>query len=584
MALIAYKKVKKYRTMLLILLIISALGASYKILNISLKISYTLYADNNYNKKNIVVAEEYYSKSVKINSFSFKNSATALRMKELESITSLKSRIQALANNAKSAVELEDIDKLIEVHTSYKGIQKTADSKGEADILTSVVTYMDFEKDINRYFSEVIKWSERQGKSNIKKKDFSDEEFIQDLIKIPEEYLGSKENKQAGITETILEYEKSKLDAITSLRDMNKLTIEAEKILVQSKKMDIDSQWLFEKIDQCGKQIVEQDINDGNNDLFFKDAGMYQKFAKNKISNSESAVFELVSTKLSQDLKTANQFLVAKKFEKALELYTVIGKYSDTSKQVTQVVSAWAEVDPAMILNKVYKDTKFTNLTKGKNLWDATFYVIASSAVGNINKIYLGKITKDTAFTGVNAEVFKDGSKITGINVNKILDKGNPIIIAQGSSKTRKASYIGYEVNTNKLKEIFRFEADSANLDQAGVIIVTNPVGKGEGQLCYFEKADGVYKYTRDFITITADKITEYKNRKVRFKCEVVAINQAEKQAIGFYDGKYILMTGDIPASTGLKTVTGKFSNYQSVKKGEQQLTLPNVVVSSISN
>ncbi|MEN6314205.1 MAG: hypothetical protein ABFD25_08175 [Clostridiaceae bacterium] len=579
------RKFDLFRAGIFLLALLLCAGAGFKLFRSAMKVIYVSYADKYYKDNRMVQAEEFYIKAGEIKHFDYYDSLVAERRVELGSISQVKKMLSNMKECARLAAREKNVEMLAAVYEWYQSEKKKASDNGGVamGIFNDAQRFYNIEKELAELFGAVRAQAEEQAGNSIKRNDFSDEAFKQDVLKIPAEYFGGEGSKTAFVSELFFKFDSSSTDYLFKSSQFSHIISEAQRIFKQNEQLGISNDWLIDKIGDYSGDMIKNDITKNDYDAFASHAKEFGQFAGNCMGGGRSAVTDMIGRKVQDDLNAAQKLISEKQYIKAIEIYNNIGKFRDTSAEIAFARKKWVLAEPASILNQKYVDLKFENIITGENTWGSMVYVLASSTQNKNTGIYLGMLLKDSSTSVAEAAAFTGGSSPARLSLNTKLDNAKPAIIVEGPSDKRNALYIIYNVENNKLTEILRIEADGIDAEKAGTLLVVNPVGEGAGETCIFTRIGGIYKFQKvkpAWTDIKASEASKYKNQLVRFRCEVVGFNKDGALARAVEDKDcFLLLTGGKLPEKGICYVTGRYAGDVDVKKGFNTIRASRIII-----
>ncbi|WP_043930422.1 hypothetical protein [Bacillus sp. EB01] len=373
------------RNLLLVILAFCLVGVGAKIALAHEKIATFNEAEALYAAGKMRAAEEKF-RAAKLNvSVSDHNDAINARLAELSPIREL---MEHLDEQAADYVEDGDLAGLVKMEAQFQNY-RTKWLKGtaaEVDMLGEMVAFTKIEKDFKAYFAEHI----RNLSSRLKGSLLADEELtvFDSFSMIPPSYYGGKAKKVSTIEKNFTAYFSEQLEKVLTADTFYPAVQEGERQFDQLKRFNMESGWLFDKLDGFLLAMLEEPFEKEDYKTFVqraKDASDLETALKN------GEAFAYRTSKLSGLEKMAGQLASNHSYEKAIEIYKALEPMADYSEQIASLEVEWDLHEPVRVLQREYPDEKFVQVLDGRDRFGADSYVAAISEVG---MLYFGKVTR----------------------------------------------------------------------------------------------------------------------------------------------------------------------------------------------
>ena len=576
MKLYTYRQVRIYRTFVLVLCAALASIAIYKMRYNLLKISYFKKAEQCYASKRLVEAEEWYSKAKSYKYFNYNENILSEQLNELKNITKLKMAIKELKYRTEDEMNAVVLS---EIYKNFVELKEEEVKKGEesAKIFDEVVDFFDFKDALDEGFKMAKEKAKENAVGNLKRQNFDQESFKEELLVIPYEYYGGEDNKKNEIQKLIKDYDNAKFDILCKNNDASILINLAEEIICFNKENAFEYKWTIEKVEGSVAAIITDNSKYGDYRLLENTNKKYGAFIKPYLKKSK--VLDAINSKIDGEFKKAKELIKQGKYKEAIELYERLAIFKDTEKLIINAKIDWFKNKPDTALALVYPDKSFLAATSIKDMWGSAVCVIGLDDTGDV---YFIRVMKDGKYTSAQKNIFRNEQEAKYI---RVIENKKPIIVIEVLSNTRKGGHVGltYDSDNESLNEIFRFEADNFYFDSNGQLIVENPTGDREGKTCYYKAdEDGYYRFSytkEDYTDVLLENIASYKGKPISFSCSITDINYKTGIALGQSQNYYVVLSGKDTWPIGSVIIKGKYLRDVEVTIDENVYTLPEIEV-----
>ncbi|WP_433945170.1 hypothetical protein [Paenibacillus sp. SN-8-1] len=557
------------------LLVLIAIKCYY----IQQKMTWITEAERAYTKKDLIQAETWYQKARNNRWIEYKEDEIHARLGILAPITDIKSRLAGLDEAAQSANPSSDHDFAMLVQ-SYADLSALRDK-----YMKTGGQYSSYYKQISSaykvtdHFLDKFKQYEQrfftQMNDNLEKRTYQDESFRGQLLQIPVAYYGSKDKRLTSLSAAFKKYDNRKLTQLSASGMFTSMLNEALSMKNIYKEAGIEAPWIKKTAESLADQMLRSDLKTENYTAFASHARDFVNFVQS--AKMRSPLTGYISTQYSRLIKKAKRMVARGEFQQAIALYEAVAVYRDTSKEVAAAKLAWTKADPIRLLQAADSSKNYTNVVGGGNLYGAKIYAAASD---DTNHIYYAAMDATGQIKLVSTADFPQGRKILHISMeNKLSTSSRPVVLVEGDSQTRSATYAAYAVEAGSLNKLFELEADGYQVDKEGNLLVQNPEGAGAGQSARYVWTGSGYEYQEiktapEYADIAIDDLLQHQGEKVRFTCSIVSIT--DSGPLAQLGDSYVLLKSGSLLSVGQVTVSGTLaSQNEEVVVGQTALSLP---------
>ncbi|RUT31763.1 hypothetical protein EJP77_10270 [Paenibacillus zeisoli] len=557
------------------LLILLAVKGYY----IKQKIAWISEAERAYTKKDLVQAEEWYQKARNNRWLEYKEDEVNARLMQLEPITEIKNRLAGLDEAAQSASPDSDADftKLVQGYSDLSTLRNKYMKTGGQ--YSSYYKQISSGYKVTDHFLDKFKQFEQrfitQMDNNVEKRTYQDESFRNKLLQIPEAYYGSEAKRLASLSAAFKKYDTSKLTQLSAGGMFTSMLNEALIMRNIYKDAGVEAPWIKKTAESLADQVLRSDLKTENYTAFASHGREFVNFVQS--AKVKSPLTGYISTQYSRLLKKAKLMIARGEFQQAIALYEAVAGYRDTSKEVADAKLAWTKADPIRLLQAADSSKNYANVIGGSSSYGAQLYAAGTDDTG---RIYYAGMDAAGQIKLVSAGDFPQGRKILRISMEKKLSSSSrPVVLVEGDSQTRKATYAAYAVEAGSLNKLFELEADGYQVDKDGNLLVQNPEGPGTDQNARYVWTGSSYEYQEiksesEYADIAVDELLQHQGEKVRFTCSIVSIT--DSGPLAQLGDSYVLLKSDSLLSAGQVTVSGTLaSQNEDVTLGQTALSLP---------
>ncbi len=567
---------------MLLICIVVGVAAFFKINRDIGKILDYSKAEKYYQKNNKLLAEEYFSKAKSWTYFDYKNKEISNRLNEMSDITKRKNEMRRLKRDIDAAHNKRDIKKLLTLYDAYKGKKNSEYAMGEDNqkLFDELQEFYNMERDISKYFAEEKQHMINKSQSNIREKDFSDESFLENILLIPKEFYADENVRKAEIEAFVWEYIEKKLMELYKQAGLPKAIDEANKAVEYCRTNGFDRNGILSLVDKITLEAIDANCDKSDYKAFTLCAKSYIDFIKPYKKTTK--VSDKISEKIKSIISIADKHAKEKNYELSIETLKSLDELQSMDGKIAAVEGEWLREDPAHVFKSHVEANSLNNILVVRNHWNTGVCVIAAD---NDSNIYFAKQLEDFTYNIISIEAFENAA-IVDVKVDEsLIYENQPVIIVQGKSNVRKAKILGFTIKNDSIMGVIDIEADDYYVDKRGNLIVNNPVGPGEGNQCYYKVTNEGYDFSQvkeEYIHVALPEIDNYLNEKIQLSCEIIAVDSEGGRAVGLSHGSNVLLTGNRGFNLGKATVEGKYVGKESVKKGNNMVMLPNIIVDKI--
>ncbi|MGZ9585590.1 hypothetical protein [Paenibacillus marinisediminis] len=611
------------RNMLIILCVIALVLIGVKGVNISRKISAVTHAEQLYNDKQLVEAEDWYQKAHRNRWIDYKEQEIAARLQELAPITSIKEQLLAISQDVEAALSDSDFESFMNTYKKQQDVRNSYvgnNSPFEAYYREISESY-DISDSIIAGFEHFKKYFDEQMTANLEQDRYEDESFKANLLRIPDLYYGGAEKKSSLLANKFESYDGRKLSRIGASGQFNHMLDEASSMLRSYEGLEYNAPWLPKQVESITSTVLQKDADQDHVENYIAHAKAYTSFAEN--AGIKSSIAGSVEKQISSWMKKAERYVSAGEYEAAIKLYTDLAPYRDTKADIQAAQLAWAVAEPVRLLKSADPNQNYSHVVGGGNRFGTEAY---AAGVDDSSRVYFASWEGgDESVRVLTSSPIPPNSAVTSLTIEDALSKKKPVLLLVSESATREATYTLLQVTSKEINTQFQVEADSLELVGDNKIRVTNPNMKGaEGGVATYRLFLGQYIYTgmeheetafdhegnvdtyagagrghghdkgsvaetgsdsgmpreKGYRDIHVNDLTKHQHEKVRFSCELVEGGDGAVYAV--MGDSFIALNGDLPQTSGTLTVMGSFNSYTEVLIGDQLVNIPSFDVEAV--
>lgn len=445
-----------------------------------------------YEQKNLLQAEETFSRAHDMAVLSYGDDEWNTTMLQL---TSVRTELEGLHRQSRSAISEKKIAEIGAVYEQYQSMKQKYQSQKDvtASFFQQLSAHLAMDKGFSDYYLNARQDAKTQAQSNLEKENYQDESFIETLIAIPANYYGGKEKKQAELAALFQDYEKTKLRALIASAPFEVVITKTANSIRQYEKLGIEADWLVSQLEKYAMAEIKEVIRSKDLGAFVNMANAYRKISD--VLSSDSPVLESITRYLEGKLKEAERYIKSFDFTKARELYEQLNPLQDTATLVSDLEKLWLEYDPSRLLQLRYPDRTFTEMLSGTDRWGAKLYAFGLSEADQ--RLYFAAKMSDDSLHYIDTPLNVD-VKSAKVRIDDTLgSEEEPVIIVSASGKERAHAYSGFSFDlTHKtMEQRFSVEADELSVEDSEHMIIKNATGKGENEIALFKLEENKLDY-----------------------------------------------------------------------------------------
>lgn len=587
MSVMSYRKSRLLQILAFALMAVAAVFAAGKLYWTAAKVMDTRSAEKLYRQQEWVPAEKAYKSAAANGAIRYKEQAAADALSALQPVTELAALLDELAMRSRQAEDARSIEAALAVYREYGELKEQVSSRdgyygtslsmlagdGAGALFHELAGEGRIDTRLQDTFLQLKDAASQQMETEAKKKAFTDEPFTV-LLQIPGIYFGGDKEKTDRMQASFKSFDDKRLSAALEKGGLSSMLGEGERLTELYKSNGFSQNWLAPGMEQLTLASLKSRLEGNDLEGFLQAAKQVESYKS--VAYGGSQVSRLIAGTYSQQLEKGANLAASGKYREAVTLYQTLGSYKDTSTLVQNTELEWSLNEPKRLLEQASPGVSFSQVSAGKNRFGALVYAFG---VSDKQTLVLAKISPEHVFSKAEASLGK-GLKVRGIRDAGEL-AGYPALLVEGESSVRAARYAGYAVESQTLRQIFDFEADRFEVQQADTLVVTNDAAKGAGQDAYYKYKDSFFSFDRikpDYVEIALDDLNQYKNIKVRFSCTILTSD--DQAAVVLYKDAYILLTG-VKLKPGPAVITGTWSGTETIMKGAQSIPAYKVQVAS---
>ncbi|MBP1992476.1 hypothetical protein [Paenibacillus eucommiae] len=646
----SYKRSQQLKVAASILLIVVLAATSYKLYNNYAKIQIYTKAEAAYSANDLIAAEELFHQARNNTWFRYKEAEISKALLQLKPVTDIKSSLQSITSRADQAAKELDIEALISSYNDYQKLKKDTTAQEADTSFSSVFTEMLSRYKTGEQFTiSFISFREQLSKdlqTGINKHKFSDE-TVSAFLQIPAAYFGDNKQREQEIQTKLTEYDNARVGALAGAKKFAEMLAEGVRLQQFYQDKAVDPAWLQPIIEQYTLDLLAKKLTDQDIKGFIELAKQFEANKPASIAGPKVAAY--IQTAINQQFTQADQLAKNNNYKDAIAAYIELGNYKDTTQQQQDTELKWAANEPGYLLQKAMPDQTFTFVIGGKTGGNTFGNAAAGNAAGNAVGNASGDPSDSTSGTSntsatsgnaassnqlgavIYAAGITEGGKLVwagwmpdmSIATKEVLiDKsltiknmtiaynislqGNPTLILEASSNSRKSRFAAFEVDEKStLTLLFDIEADGFQMEQPGLMLVDHPAGhdgegqvsgngesnwdgdgedQGQGQQAYFKYSNGQYIFSeikKDFVDIPLSDLNKYQNIKIRFTAAIVEV--FENTAVMLFNGEYIFLSSNITFQVGDASIIGTWTSMGEIIIDEQTYPTYNMDIVSLT-
>ncbi|GAB6992219.1 hypothetical protein [Paenibacillus pini] len=534
-------------------------------------------AERMYAKKDLLRAEELYQQAKSNKAIRYHEAAIAAKLRELQPITLMKQSLGELDKRIERAGRQSNFTSFMEVYSDLQAVQLRYMSSGGlyATYYPKISAAYDLSKDITQYFQQFKAFYYNQMQDALSKGTYTDDTFKWNLLRIPDVFYGSAEQKSKQLEAKFQSYDEAVLARLAAEGKFSAMLEQSAVMLNSYKSQNIKANWVAAQDEKLTRTLLEKDIDGESPANFAAHARAYSTFVA--AAGYTSKVQPWIERQISTWMKTAKRKIKKADFPAAIQIYEALASYRDTTEDIKAANLAWTIHDPIRLLQSSDSSRTYSQVSGGSGDFGGKAYALGADEQ---NIIYFAKMNNDDQTQIMSSQDYPKDIAIQQISLEKSLSTNlTPVILIKAASTVRKSLFTAYEVQQDRMVQIFQFAADSYQVQPDKTLLVTNPEGdvNTQQQAIYTRTADH-YEFTgypKDYTEILVKDLLGHANEKVRFSCYATVVGMSEGTALAEMGDSYVLLRGNVVFTEGMNTVTGIFTTFEEIYLNGDQTTEP---------
>lgn len=600
------------RNLLLIMCLIVSVMIGIKAVQIYNKISAYHEAEQLYAAEKLVEAEDRYQQAFGNRWIHYHEEIISDRLQELAPITEMKQQLAEVRSEADQAVRQVDFDGFMDVYDKLQIIRNTYVGSNHAfeayyrelsaKYEVSIGIVSGFEQFRQHYDSVMA--------SNLERDHYSDESFKNNLLRIPDLYYGGRDKKTALLQEKFRAYDVRKLSRLGAAGRYSELLTEATTTLALYNQLNMDAPWVGDQVESIVETVLEKDAKQRQVEVYITHAKDYLQFAQQAELGDSLATD--IEKQIQAWMKEAAALSEDRQYEQAIQLYTALSGYHDTSAAIDAVNIAWMGDEPQRLLQKAKAGTVFHHAIGGTDRFGVKVF---AAAVDEHNRMYFASWNGgDDEVKLISDDLLEQDATIHSITINdKLSTNKRPVLLIESSSETRLAQFTIVQVKDKNFKVQLQIDADRLELVESGKLIAHNPnIAGAEGGTAAYRLLLGEYRLFKvekapshddrlplqegsdaedssdqasgtrgpstpvseaNYIDIMVEDLPQHRHERVRFTCDIV--EGGGGVIYGMMGDSYVMLNGNVTADHSTVTVIGTYINTTEVQTGQHTVSIP---------
>lgn len=581
------------RNLLILLCTVALVLVGIKGIYIVRKINAVNQANAFYANKQLVEAEEWYAQAINNRWLHYKEDLLQSRQQELAPITNMKLQLIEISRMIHDAVVDEAFDPFMALYEKQQNIrsQYIGNKHPHEAYYRQLSAKYRVSDQINDGFMTFIQKLDEQMTSNLEQKQYQDETFIDNMMRIPALYYGgSDKQKLEQLSDKFKAYDERKFAQLGAAGSFSSVLQQAMLSLERYKKHQLEAPWISAAVHNVTSTLLEKDIERDDISTYIQHAKDYIAFADSV--DLKSSLTKKIDKQISTWMKQAKRLADEGQYEAAISRYELLAAYRDMAAEIKAVQTAWMASDPVRMLQKVYPDQSFHHVIGGANRFGVKAYAIG---VDSSNQLYYASWNgEDDNVKVLTSSPLPQQTTISSLTLHEQLSKKKPVLVIESASETRAATYTIVQINARDMDVQLQIEGDQLIIHNVNKLQVVNPnTERADGRTANYHLLLGKYLLlsyealpnvpsqgpidetdaTAGYTEISVEQLPEHPNESVRFSCEIVV--NAEGIVYGVMGSSFVQLNGDIQQQSGTITVAGTFSTYTDVLLDQQTISIP---------
>ena len=576
---VSYKKKRRARNILVIVLVIGLALAILKLIAVWNKVSAYHEAAGLQEQGLLVESEPLYQAAARNRSVAYREAETAQALADLKPVIEMKERVQRVIDRLDEEAESSNIDGLLAAYQAYQDLAASQmASAATAGLYRDIAEYLEIEEKFADRFMKVKNDYVQHITKSIKDAAFGQEAAIAALLMIPPVYSGGELIHNPELLTLLQSYDEAKLDAHIAANDLTAVLQEGASIEAQYRERASEIPWLMEKIDAYVIQTFTAQLDRGEVAEAIATRTQYRKDL-GELAAPTSKANQHMTASLDGQLNAARQLVAAKQYQEGIALFEKLASYKDTKANITDAYKKMYANNPLQLLQTSFPGVSFASV---ENFYSVSGYSVLSFAVSG-KTAYAAGLQSDASIKSASSTLSRSMS-VKSIKLEDRLASGkDPVFFIDASSSQRKHRYIAMQFSGKALRNLLDAEADSYSFEGGSSLILTNSTGSGAGEMAYYTLKNGTYSFSKikpDYIEIKASDIPKHIGKKVRFQTSIIAVDAGS--AVAQLGSEYIILTGKVPFQIGSTSIIGTITGTSSVKSGARSITSYEVKVTRL--
>ncbi|OXM83750.1 hypothetical protein [Paenibacillus rigui] len=568
-----YVRSQRARDAALLLLALMLALAAYKAYTTWQKMDYYAKASAEQEAGRVLEAEDWYRQAEQITGFDYKNREIAAALEELRPVTELKRTMRSMLENVNAAAQVHDVPTLTKTYESYQALQKQYAGKEEAErkLLAETESAYPVGTRLTEAFTDAKEELMKSLDTAIAKKSFDNDTAVSYLTQIPAVFYKDERTKKQELAAKLKAYDQARLDTLFKNKPFEQVLAETAAIRKFYSTNEVQADWVLPLLDTYVQNTLAAQLKKNDLAAFIANAQLY--LGNKELADAKSKASGYIQATMRSQFARAEQLAAARKFDEAVELYTALGAYKNTDKEIQALQQRRLESDPVQLLRKAAGDgnAKFTNVISAKSASGAAAY--SAAGISDNQTIVWAQLGANQSISKTDIPVDR---KVTVKSLqfsDSLSQRKLPVLLVETASASRKARYIAYEADGADLRKLLDVEADGFTQEKPGVLLIDNPLeerGAAAGQKATYEYQNGQYVFTKVKAELADILLTDLPKQKlgaaVRFQCSITAVEGATATVL--LNGDVVLLTGSMKLKPGPAVITGTYTDKSRVMLG----------------
>ncbi|MFC6228032.1 hypothetical protein ACFQI7_09440 [Paenibacillus allorhizosphaerae] len=535
----------------------------------------------------LLEAEDAFVRVQSMRAIDYKERETAAALSALRPVTDMHRTEARLSADIEAARNVSDVPTLATAAEQWSQMKQTVAAQDEKtrSSFAQIEAEYGLEQRLSDAFAQVKKNLTAGLESWSANKNAGDgERLLAFLAQIPAAYYPDEKTKHAELNRLALKYGQARLNGALKGTALTEALSESDKLLQLYTGYRLDGSWIAGKVEPFIQNVLSSQLDKNDVKGFLGNVRLLQEHPAVVKPGSKTDAY--VRSSVQKLLARARQLADSRKFQDAVDLYTLLGSYQNTDKEIQETEQRWMETEPARLLGKAAgEDRDFSYMVHVKGKWGAK--AVAAGLAEN-KTLILARLMQDGTVSKTEIGVGK-GVTVTSIQLTDSISSGaSPMLLLEAASKSRKARYILYEAEPQELRMLLDIEADGYTAIRKGAVQFDSPAGEGPGSKALYEYRDGGLRKVQQtqqpqqqtaYKLVTVSDLPDVKAENVRFECDIVTVDGSN--ALGESDNRYVHLVGSGKTNwkRGSALITGMYAGTEEMKIGSQTVNVYRVQV-----